>query len=80
MGYAPSMETKLSKLKAAYAAGDYREALRIAARFPQLGAEKEAICRAWQAIQSPAFYREIGRDPELLIAQGVAALKKRYAL
>lgn len=75
-----SMETKLSKVEAAFRSGDHREALRIAARFPRLGEHKEAITRAWAAIQSPAFYAEIGQDPGQLIEAGIDALKARYSL
>ena len=75
-----SMETKLSKVVAAYSAGDYREAIRLAAKFPQLGAQKEAITRAWAAIQSPDFYESMGQDPATLVAAGVDALRARYSL
>ena len=74
------MVTKLSQLKAAYAAGDYRTALRIAARFPRLDGDKEAIMRAWNCVQSPDFYRELGTDVDATIAAGIAALKTRYSL
>jgi aspartate/methionine/tyrosine aminotransferase len=73
------METKLSKVAAAYRAGDHREAIRLAAKFPQLGAHKEPITRAWAAIQSPDFYESIGQDPAALVAAGVAALAERYS-
>ena len=72
------METKLSKLKAAAAAGDWRQALRIAARFPELGDHKAAIKRGHEAYENGRFYQQIGRDPEALIADGIAALKDRY--
>lgn len=74
------METKLSKLKAALAAGDETGALRIAAKFPQLGEHKEAITRAWNAVQSPDLYRQMGRDPVALVAAGIAAIRERYKL
>lgn len=74
------METKLSKLKAAFASGDFIGALRIAARFPQLGAEKVAIQTAWAAHQNPDFYREIGKDPEALLSAGIEAIRARYSL
>lgn len=74
------MVTKLAKLKAAYAAGDYPAALRIAARFGQLGREKETITRAWAAYQNPAFYRELGRNPDELFRLGIAAIARRYNL
>lgn len=74
------MDTKLSKLKAAYAAGDATGALRIAAKFPQLGDEKDAILRAWNCIQSPDFYREMGFDLDATVAAGIEALKGKYKL
>jgi hypothetical protein len=72
------METKLAKLQRAMAAGDWPLALRIAARFPRLGAHERAIRTAHEAIAHPRFYRSLGRDPEALIAAGRAALEARY--
>lgn len=74
------METKLSKLKAAASAGDWQGALRIAARFPQLGDHKADIKRAHEAYENAGFYRQLGRDPDALIAAGIAALQDRYSL
>ena len=74
------METKLSKLKAAWHAGDQIGALRIAARFPALGDAKKAISQAWAAAQNPAFYRQLGHDPEQLVNDGLQALAARYEL
>lgn len=72
--------TKLSKLKAAAAAGDWQGALRIAARFQDLGDHAADIKRAHEACHSAGFYRQIGKDPDALIAAGIAALKDRYSL
>ncbi|NGM47967.1 hypothetical protein G5B31_20835, partial [Rhodobacter sp. SGA-6-6] len=55
------MTTKLSKLKALAAVGDWQGALRIAARFPSLGDHKAAIVRAHEAFENGHFYRQIGR-------------------
>lgn len=74
------MDTKLSKLKAAWAKGDNIGALRIAAKFPQLGSQKEAITRAWAAYQFPDFYRGIGQCPDALLKAGYDALAARYNL
>lgn len=70
--------TKLSVLRAYMAAGEWSNALRLAARFPRLGAERVAITRAWEALQRPAFYAAIGKDPAALVAAGRAALERRY--
>lgn len=74
------METKLSKLKAAAAAGDWNSALRIAARFPQLGADRGAILDAHLAITNPRFCAGIKKDPDALLAAGIAALRARYSI
>jgi len=72
--------TKISQLRAAAAREDWREALRLAAGFQRLGAERGAILAAWEGMQRPAFQRQLGRDPDQLIATGIAALKARYRL
>lgn len=74
------MDTKISKLKAAAAQGDWKAALRIAAKFPQLGGHGPRIIRAHEAGHNPGFYRQIGKDPSALVADGIAALKERYSL
>lgn len=74
------MKSKLSKLRDLFAAGKPLEALRIAARFPDLGDERNAIQQGWAAHQRPEFYREIGKRPEELIEVGLAALVRKYRL
>lgn len=61
------------------AAGDWTDALRIAARFPRLGEHKEVITRAWAALTNRAVYEQMGHDVDSLVSAGVAALKTRYA-
>lgn len=72
--------TKLSQLRAAWTAGDKLGALRIAARFPDLGAQKDAIQRGWDAAQRPDFYRQIKKDPAALVEAAFTALSERYNL
>jgi hypothetical protein len=74
------MQTKLARLKDAAARGDWAQALRIAAKFPELGEHAAAIKRAHEANHSPEFYRQLGRDPEACVAAGIAALCERYRL
>jgi hypothetical protein len=45
-----------------------------------LGEHAEAIQRGWGAIQNPAFYRQIGKDPGELEALAYRALIDRYQL
>lgn len=71
-------ESKLATLKRALAAGDVQGAIRIAARFPDLGTERAAILDAHGAFTNPSFTRQIGKDPEALIEAGRAALLRRY--
>ena len=73
-------QTKLSILKTFMATGDFRSALHLAAGWADLGTHKDAIQRGWSAFLSPSFYREIGKDPEALIAAGIAAIKERYQI
>lgn len=73
--------TKLSKLKTAYAAGDLKGALRIAARFPDLGEHEADITRAHECLSNPSnLHEQMGKDRAALIEAGVAALRARYDL
>jgi hypothetical protein len=70
--------TKLSQLKAAMQAEDWQLALRIAARFPELGEHAAAIRRGHEAYTNPRFYLQLGKDLEKLKAAGRRALIERY--
>lgn len=72
--------TKLSALRAAWDSGDRLAALRIAAKFPRLGEHADAIRRGWDAHNRPAFYRQMKRDPDTLVAAALAAVAARYGL
>lgn len=72
--------TKLSRVREALARGDTREALRIAAAFPQLGNHRERITRGWAALTQPDFYQQLGKNPAELVADGIAAIRERYNL
>ena len=72
--------SKLETLKAHAAKGDWPAALRIAAKFPELGDERTAILRAHGAIGNASFYAQLGQEPAALIAEGIAALQRRYNL
>lgn len=74
------MKTKLSILKEYLQNNDPINALRIAAKFGQLGEHKKAITAAWAAYINPQFYKQLGKDPKKLIAAGIAAIHQRYNL
>jgi len=74
------MKTKLSQMRDHAAAGEWRQALKIAATFRTLGPDREAIQRGWAAETNPAIYREMNQDPAALVAVGMEAMKRRYKL
>lgn len=71
---------KLARLRAAWEADDKLAALSIAAKFPSLGAQRDVILTAWGAHTNPEFYRQMGRDPDRLIAAGLDAMGAKYGL
>lgn len=70
----------LAELKALWAQGEYRSALKLAASWPRLGTHKAAIQQGWAAASNPRIYKEMGKDPEALAAAGYAAIRERYDL
>ena len=72
------MVTKLSQLMVMIEAGDWLAAIKFAAKFPDLGSERDAILRAKDAIHNPDFYRQIKKDPDALIEAGRSALIRKY--
>lgn len=74
------MQTKLDILKNAAAAHDWQGALRIAAKFADLGEHKAAIVRAHEAHSNARFAVQLGRDPAADIEAGIQALCARYSL
>ncbi|KUZ70684.1 hypothetical protein WI38_32835 [Burkholderia ubonensis] len=60
------------------AAGHWQEAIRVAARFPQLGAERAAILDAHGAYTNPRFFAQLGKDVETLKRAGQRALVLKY--
>ena len=74
------MQTQLSKLKVFMAEGDHKAALRLASKWSRLGDHKERITQGWAALSNPDFYRQIGKDPEALVASGISAIRERYEI
>ncbi len=73
------MVTATNKLEALLKEGDFTKALSLAAKFPKLGEHKEQIRLGHEANQHPSFYKQIGKNPDQLVADGIAALKERYS-
>lgn len=72
------MVTKLTQLKHAYETGSITEAIRIAAKFQDLGAQRNAILDAHLAITNPRWVVGLGKSVDDSIALGLAALRVRY--
>lgn len=70
--------SKASVVREHMAAGQWQEAMRIAARFPRLDRHRAAILDAHGAYTNPRFFAQIGRDIEALKAAGCAALVERF--
>jgi hypothetical protein len=72
------MQTKLSTLQAAFDAGNFKKAVAIAARFQDLGKERNAILDAHTAFTNPRWVVGLGKSVDKCIADGVDALRTRY--
>ncbi len=69
---------KIEQLAEMMSAGDWHKAIRFAARFPQLGKHREPILTAASALLAPELYRQMGRDPDLLVRSGLVAIRDRF--
>ena len=77
IGQSQSPDPKFAKVLSAIANDDWDTAIKLAANVTKYGAYAEAIQRGKDAILNPDFYRQLGRDPEKLRSEAVAALKER---
>lgn len=69
------MRPKIEILREFMAAEAWHQALRLAASWPDA---EPAVRKAWEGSARPEFQRQLGRDPEALVAAGVEALKRRF--
>jgi len=74
------LTTAAAQLRELWEAGEYRKALKLAAGWPRLGGYADAIRAGWSAANNPRMYRELGKDPEALVAEGLRAISARYGL
>ena len=72
------MKSKSQKIRDALAAGDRLAALRIAAHFHDRSANTLTYKRGLDAHNNPAFYRQIGKDPERLTATALVLLEINF--
>jgi hypothetical protein len=72
--------SKSDRIRAAWAAGDRISALRIAARFFYRSVETKLFKRGMDAYYNPDFYRQLGKDPDCIVAQAIQALAQKFRL
>jgi len=74
------MKRKVDELRDAWNSGDQIGALRIAARFFDRSTKTKTFKRGIDAHNNPAFYRQIGKEPEQLIKTALNVLARRFGL
>jgi hypothetical protein len=74
------MKKKIDVLRAHMQRGEWKEAIRIAARFPRLGDARNVILDAHMAYTSPGFLAQVGRDPDAAKEAGRTALLTAYGV
>jgi hypothetical protein len=72
------MQTKLSQVKAAYEAKNFKKAIQIAAKFYDLGNHRAAILDAHLAITNPRWAMQLNKNLDETIDAGIKALAIRY--
>lgn len=68
----------IDKLNILMDANEWEKAIKLAAKWPDLGEHKATIQRGASALLSPNFYRQIGQNPDELIKAAKEALIARY--
>jgi hypothetical protein len=71
-------QSKASIVRRHMAAGDWPEAIRLAASFPRLDRHRNAVLDARAAYTNPRFMIQLGKDIEAVKAAGRAALLERF--
>lgn len=54
-------------------------ALKIASGLKCLGTHRDAIQKAYSALQHPGFYEQLGQDPTQLVHDGIRSLEELIA-
>jgi hypothetical protein len=74
------MQTKTDQIRAAWLAGDQIGALRIAARFLDFSEDTRAFKREIDAFNYADFYRQLGEEPQEVVAAALEVLARRFDL
>jgi hypothetical protein len=67
-------------MRAAWAVGVRVGALRIAARFFDRSEATKTFKRGMDAHNNPGFYRQLGKDPDLLLRAALELLARKFSL
>jgi len=78
IGKEKGIQSKADKLRAFLAGGNERKAVMLASRFFDRSEATEAAKEAASAILSPAFYKQIGKDPVALETRAVELLRAKF--
>jgi len=70
--------SKSERINGALQDGDLLAALRIASRFYDRSSDTTVFKRGFDAYQHPDFYRQLGKDPDQLVAAAVTLLWRRF--
>jgi hypothetical protein len=70
----------MSKCDKAWAVGDRVGALRIAARFFDRSEATITFKHGMDAHNNPQFYRQLGKDPDLLLRTALELLARKFSL
>lgn len=73
-------QTKLLIVREHMQAGRWPEAIRVAARFPDLGAQRNDILDAHTALTNPRWCAALGRCAAAEVEKGRKALIARYGI
>ena len=72
------MKSKSQGIRDALAAGDRIGALRIAAHFHDRSTNTKIFKRGLDAHNHPEFYRQLGHDPQELVAAAITLLEAGF--
>lgn len=71
-------KSKSQQIREALAKGDRITALRIAAHFHDRSPATMIYKSGLDAYNHPGFYRQLGKDPDILVGSAIAILKKHF--
>lgn len=74
------MNSKISQVRIQMQAREWQKAISLAARFPRLGSQRNAILDAHGAYTNPRFYVQLGRDLQEMKDAGRNALLERFGV